>query len=147
MINVKNALLATGILVGLASPALAAEIEIKMLNKGEGGYMVFEPNFVEAAPGDTIKFVAADKGHDSASIKGMLPEGAEPFAGDIGKEVSVTVTQEGLYGVECKPHAGMGMVALIQVGAAANLDAFTEAANAMRGKGKERMLEDLAQVQ
>jgi len=139
------ALAAALALVGGA--ALAETIEVQMLNRGEQGVMVFEPAFVQAQPGDVIHFVPTDPGHNAETIEGMLPEGAEAFAGELGKEVSVTVTQEGLYGVECKPHAGMGMVALIQVGAAANLDAFTEAANAMRGKGKERMLEDLAQVQ
>ncbi len=35
-----------------------------MLNKGlDGGIMVFEPTLVQIEPGDTVKFVAADKGH------------------------------------------------------------------------------------
>ena len=65
----------------------------------------------------------------------------------MGKEVSITVTAEGLYGIECTPHAGMGMVALIQVGAPTNLEAATAAAADLRGKAKERLLEALAQVQ
>ena len=139
------ALAAALALVGGA--AMAETIEVQMLNRGEQGVMVFEPAFIQAQPGDVIHFVPTDPGHNAESIVGMLPEGAEAFMGDLGEEISVTVTQEGLYGVQCKPHAGMGMVALIQVGAASNVDAFTEAANGMRGKGKERMLEDLAQVQ
>ena len=38
--------------------------------------MVFEPAFVKIAPGDTVKFVSTDKGHNAEIIKGMLPEGA-----------------------------------------------------------------------
>jgi pseudoazurin len=34
----------------------------------------------------------------------------------MGKDVSVTVSKPGLYGVKCMPHYTMGMVALIQVG-------------------------------
>ena len=139
------ALAAALALVGGA--AFAETIEVQMLNRGEKGAMVFEPSFIQAQPGDVIHFVPTDAGHNAESIEGMMPEGAEAFVGDMGKEVSVTVTEEGLYGVQCKPHAGMGMVALIQVGAASNVDAFTEAANGLRGKAKERLLEDLAQVQ
>ena len=38
--------------------------------------MVFEPSFVKIAPGDTVRFVSTDKGHNAETIKGMLPEGA-----------------------------------------------------------------------
>ncbi|SNB61516.1 pseudoazurin [Arboricoccus pini] len=117
MINIRNALFAAGIMLGVGSPLQAAEIEIKMLNKGaDGGYMVFEPNFVEAAPGDTIKFVAADQGHDSVSMKGMLPEGAAEWKGRLSQEISVVVDKPGIYGYKCEPHYGMGMVGLIVVG-------------------------------
>jgi pseudoazurin len=55
----------------------------------------------------------------------MLPEGAEPFKGQIGQEISVTFTVPGAYGVKCLPHFAMGMVALVVVGdlPPANLDA------------------------
>ena len=139
------ALAAALALVGGA--AVAETIEVHMLNRGEQGAMVFEPAFVQAQPGDVIHFVPTDPGHNVASIDEMLPEGAEPFAGDIGKEFDLTVTAEGLYGIKCVPHAGMGMVGLIQVGAASNLDAITAAVDGQRGKSKERLTEDLAQVQ
>ena len=52
----------TGLVPTLAA---AAEIEVKMLNKGsDGGAMVFEPALVKIAPGDTVKFIATDKGHN-----------------------------------------------------------------------------------
>lgn len=130
----------------LAGAAGAATIEVQLLNKGAQGAMVFEPAFVRAQPGDTIVFHATDRGHNVASIEGMLPEGVEAFESPMGEDYSLTVTAEGLYGVDCTPHAPMGMVGLIQVGAAANLDAATAAAEGLRGKAKDRMAEDLAQV-
>jgi plastocyanin len=55
---------------GLASgEGLAAEHVVKMMNdNGKGEYMVFEPRFVVAAPGDTIKFVAVDQFHNAETI-------------------------------------------------------------------------------
>jgi pseudoazurin len=109
--------------MALTGAAHSAEIEVKLLNKGsEGGAMVFEPSFVKIAPGDTVKFVAADKGHNAETIKGMLPEGAAPFAGKNGEDLEVKFDQAGVYGVKCLPHYGMGMVALIVVGTPANVD-------------------------
>jgi pseudoazurin len=126
--------LAAGAILLSAGAAGAAEIEVKMLNKGEKGAMVFEPNLVRAAAGDTIKFTVADKGHNAEVIKGMLPDGAEPFKGKINEEVTVTLTTEGVYGVKCAPHYGMGMVALIVVGEPANL----EATKAVKQTGKAK---------
>lgn len=122
----------------------AAEITVKMLNKSEKGAMVFEPDLVKAAPGDTVHFVAVDKGHDAESIKNMIPVGAEAFKGKISQDLSVTLSTEGVYGVKCTPHYGMGMVALIVVGKPANL----EEAKAVKhpGKAKTHFADLLAQV-
>ena len=105
-----------------ASMALAAEVEVKMLNKGAEGLMVFEPALVKIEPGDTVKFVASDKSHNAESIKGMLPEGAAPFAGKMNEDIVVTFDKAGAYGVKCMPHYAMGMVALVVVGKPDNLD-------------------------
>lgn len=109
----------TGIMTAIvlmAGGAFAGEHEVKMLNKGESGAMVFEPAFVKAAPGDTIRFLPVDKGHNVESIKGMLPDGVERFKSKVNEEFVMTVSVPGLYGVKCSPHFSMGMVALIQVG-------------------------------
>jgi plastocyanin len=37
---------------------------------------LFEPTFEKIAPGDTMKLLSTDKGHDPESIKGMLPDGS-----------------------------------------------------------------------
>lgn len=111
--------LATGLaLAALMGSAAAAEtFEVEMLNMGtDGARMVFEPAFVQAEPGDTIKFIATNPGHNAETNDGMIPDGAEGFAGRINEEVEVVVTEEGVYGVICKPHYAMGMVMTIAVG-------------------------------
>ena len=130
------AAVAAALLIG-ATPAIAANFEVHMLNKGADGTMVFEPALIEIAPGDTVTFLATDKGHNAESIKEMMPAGAEPFKGAMGKEVSVTFTEEGVYGIKCAPHLGMGMVAAVVVGAPPNLEAAK--AVTLPGKARDRM--------
>ena len=143
----SKTLIPAAVFAVLAGAAAAETYTVEMLNRGEAGAMVFEPAFIQAQPGDTITFVPADPGHNSATFEGLLPDGAEPWEGEINEEVSVTVTAEGLYAYQCDPHAPMGMVGLIQVGAPTNLEAVTTAAEELRGKAKERMAELLTQVQ
>jgi pseudoazurin len=128
------ATLALGVAVMTAGAAHAAEFEVLMLNKGEKGAMVFVPDLIVAAPGDTIRFVPTDKGHNVETINGMLPEGVQPFKSKFNEEYVVTVTSEGVYGVKCTPHYAMGMVALIRVGDPAN----AEAAQAVKQPGKAK---------
>jgi len=142
----KNGLLvaATFAAIMAAGTAYAADHQVQMLNKGEQGAMVFQPNFIEAAPGDTVTFVPTDKGHDAVSVDGMIPDGAQGFKGEMNKPVTVTVDKEGVYGVKCAPHYGMGMVALIVVGQPTNL----EQAKTVKqpGKAKKVFAELLAKV-
>jgi pseudoazurin len=138
-------LMMTAALALMTGPVAAKTIEVTMLNKGEAGAMVFEPSYVAAEPGDVVHFISTDKGHNVEAIKGMLPEGVESFKSKMGDDFELTVEAEGLYGVKCTPHFGMGMVGLIQVGAATNLDAVKDVK--LKGKAKERFEADLAQVQ
>jgi pseudoazurin len=117
LMRLAAALVALGL---AATAAEAAEFEVKMLNKGAKGTMVFEPDLVKLAPGDSVRFLAADKGHNVETIKGMVPDGAAAFAGKMNEEVLVTFDRAGLYGIRCKPHYGLGMVGLIVVGDATN---------------------------
>jgi len=129
--------IAAGLAVlALAAPVMAAEVEVKMLNKGAEGPMVFEPSLVEIAPGDIVKFVPTDKGHNAETIQGMLPEGAQPFAGKMGQEITVTFDKPGVYGFRCKPHYGMGMVGLVVVGDAGN----AEAAKSVNHPGRAKQI-------
>lgn len=134
---------ALGFVVG-ARRAQAAEHEVQMLNKGPHGERNwFEPAVVHAEPGDTIHFVATDKGHNSASV--VIPEGAEPWNGKLSQDVSVTLTVPGLYSYKCTPHLGLGMVGLIVVAdPKVNLEAVAE--GRYPGKAKSVMAELIEQV-
>lgn len=136
--------LAIGMALGglLAGGALAETHEIKMLNKGEAGTMVFEPDFIQIAPGDTVKFLATDKGHNAESVLDMIPEGAEAFKGKINQELEVTLDEEGLYAVKCLPHFAMGMVMSIAVGDDVSVpDGYLE--GRLPRKAKERYSDQL----
>lgn len=102
--------------VALSGAAWAETHEVQMLNKGDAGRMIFEPAFLQVATGDTIKFIAASKGHNAESVEDMLPEGAAEFKGKVNEEIEVTLDVDGLYGIKCKPHYAMGMVMTIAVG-------------------------------
>ena len=119
--------------------ANAAEFRVMMLNKGEKGAMVFEPDFIQAAVGDTVVFIPTDKGHNVASIKKMLPEGVKKFKSKTNKEFTLTLEAEGLYGVRCLPHFALGMVAMIVAGKPVNLEQAKK--GRMSKKGKKRMKE------
>lgn len=118
--------------------AAAEEYQVALKNKGENGERnVFEPAFLKIEPGDSITFVPAMNGHNAASIKGMIPDGAEPFKGPISKPLTVTFDVPGIYGLRCVPHSGFGMVGLIVVGnGVSNLEAVK--AKKLRGKTKAR---------
>ena len=108
---------AIALLATLFCTAALAEVhEVKMLNRGASGVMVYEPDYLVIAPGDTVKFIATQPSHNAASLPGFLPEGAEPFKGRINEEVEVKFDMPGFYGIQCIPHLAMGMVMLIQVG-------------------------------
>jgi pseudoazurin len=101
----------------LSVAAHGAEHEVRMLNKGtDKQVMVYEPAFLRIQPGDTVRFVPTDKGHDVRSIDGMLPAAAERFQSKLSQEFLVTFPVPGLYGYKCMPHVGLGMVGLVEVG-------------------------------
>jgi len=123
-----------------AGPAAAETVEVKMLNKGANGeMMVFEPAVVQIAPGDTVRFLATNPGHNAESVPGMLPDGAKGFRTTFNQTAEVTFETEGVYGYKCLPHYAMGMVGLVRVGAGdANLDALAEKADGAPGRAAQR---------
>ncbi len=142
----RDALAGAGSLVAAASlsnVALAeahATHEVLMLNKdpdNSKNKMLFSPKILQINAGDTVKFIAADKGHNSESIKGMIPDGAEKWKGKINKEVEITLDVPGFYGYQCKPHANMGMIGLIVVEGDGKMDNF-EAAQGVKHRGKAK---------
>jgi pseudoazurin len=130
----RSILLAAAVLGGAAGIARAEDVEIKSLNMGKAGLMVMEPAYVHIAPGESVHFVAADKGHNFETIPGMLPDGAEPFLTKMNEGTTVKFDKPGVYGVRCRPHYAMGMVAMIVVGEPVN----EEAAKAVEQPGKAK---------
>jgi len=146
MTRLTSIAMATGLSLIMLSSAQAADHEVRMLNKGpEGQPMQFDPAFLQIEPGDTVTFLATDKGHNAETILEMIPEGAETWKGKINEEITVTFDQEGIYGYKCMPHFAMGMVGIIQVGDdISNLDSAETAR--LPGRAAPRMAELMAQM-
>lgn len=147
-----NRMFATFVLAAFAAGtpwtlAFTAEYQVQMSNKdSDGQTWQFEPAFLKIAPGDTVTFVPADKGHNSEATDKTIPQGATPWKGKMNEPIKVTYDREGVYLYKCLPHAGLGMVGVIQVGeSTANLDAVKGAK--IPGKGKTRVAELIAQVE
>lgn len=102
----------------LFMPFLAAETvhEVKMLNTNTTGPMPFEPDYLAIHPGDSIRFIPEHRGHNVATIKDFIPEGAATFMSKIDEDFTTQFTVEGWYGLRCPPHYSMGMVMLVKVG-------------------------------
>ena len=94
--------------------AFSAEYDIKMLDYGEGGSMVFEPAFLTINAGDTVRFIPQHSGHSVRSY--LVPEGVKPWQSTLNQPYEITFSQDGIYIYYCPPHLMMGMVGLIQVG-------------------------------
>ncbi|MEN2494530.1 MAG: Plastocyanin [Hyphomicrobiaceae bacterium hypho_1] len=121
---------------------------VQMLNKStvdKKQKMVFEPSIVKVNVGDVVRFVSTDSGHNSSSIKEMLPSGAKKWESKINKDFEVTFEQDGTYGYMCTPHYGMGMVGVVLVGDhKVNYEAAKNANH--RGKAKKRFKEVFAKI-
>lgn len=146
MKNIHQIILTTS-LVLTAFNAYAAEHEIKMLNSGANGSMVFEPGFLKVAPGDTVKFIPTDAGHNTVSY--ATPEGGASWSSDFNQEITVTMDKEGVYIYKCTPHLVMAMVGVIQVGKASNLNEAKTAATTLSAKfvmSKDRLDNYMAKV-
>jgi pseudoazurin len=124
--SVAAAILLAGLFAG---PASAEEHVVKMMNaNGKGKFMLFEPEFIKANIGDTVKFVPTNKGHNAEMIADLWPEGAAEFKGALNEEVVLTIDKPGIYGIKCLPHYPMGMLAMIVAGDPTNkaqLDSYS----------------------
>tara|TARA_Y100001970_G_scaffold222489_1_gene273645 strand:- start:843 stop:1292 length:450 start_codon:yes stop_codon:yes gene_type:complete len=124
---VKDKLLTAGCtaLLLASTGSFAEEFEVQMLNQGTDGVMVFEPSVLQIQVGDSVTFTPSNPGHNSASMAGMIPEGAEAWDSGMSQSMTITFTEEGTYVYQCTPHLMMAMVGVITVGdASANLDAI-----------------------
>lgn len=116
-------LLHIGIALALSGVTLSARAEtftIRMITEDatiDGDTtMVFDPPLFQVAVGDTVVFEPTQASHNTASKRGMLPEGVESWNSSIDETFEITFTQDGTYGYICMPHYSVGMVGLILVG-------------------------------
>ena len=113
----------------------SADFVVKMLNQSSTGVMVFEPAVLEIEVGDTVTFQSTDAAHNSASIPGMIPDGASAWNGQLSRDTKVTFDIPGIYGYQCTPHAMMAMVGVIKVGGdSSNKDSVQAAAKLYKSK-------------
>ena len=151
----KNILTAIAMTAALAVPAYAEKTEIppaqhfvEMWNKDpedKKRKMVFSQEILVVQPGDTIQFVATDKGHNVQFIDG--PDGVKlPKKSKISKDVEVVLDQPGVYVYVCTPHASMGMIGVVVVGdlTQEGVDAVKDAK--VRGKSKKKFKELLKEL-
>lgn len=142
----RRTLLAGAAALVATRPAMAqgAVHDVEMLNthpENRRLRMVFHPRLIVIEPGDMVRFLPTDRGHNSASIDGMLPEGAESWQGRLNQQVDVTLPDPGFYGYQCTPHVSLGMVGLIVVRGDGMHDNL-EAARAVRQRGRAAAIWD-----
>jgi len=78
--------------------------------------MDWKPVLTFAQPGDQVRFIDMI-GHDTESIKGMIPPGTNGWKSKMGDEgFTVTLDADGLYVFKCNPHVAVGMFGAIIVG-------------------------------
>ena len=103
------------VILALAA-ALSSRSPLADVHTVKGVITQWQPLVVFAQPGDTVKFMNM-LGHDTTSMEGMIPQGAEGWHSKLGEEgFSITVQQEGVYIFKCTPHISTGMVGAIVVG-------------------------------
>ena len=128
---------------------LASDYEVRMLNSGPSGVMVFDPPVMKISKGDTIHFKSVDMAHNSESIKNMIPEGGDTWMGAMSQDISVTFNTEGVYVYQCTPHLMMAMVGVIQVDNNNNLDDVKLKASQLKNSfvtNKERLDQYLSEL-
>ena len=148
MYQLKNPAIAALILAFFTVSAQATDIEIKMLDKsGTGAMLTFEPSFVKANVNDTLVFIPVNKGHNTSSL--LVPGKAESWKGPFDKEFRLKLSAEGVYLYVCDAHKPMGMVGVVQVGKAVNLEEAKKKATEESAKmimNKDRFAKALEQV-
>ena len=86
----------------------------------------FAPMVTVIQPGDTVSWENMPT-HDTQSIEGLIPDGAETWHSQLGENFQHTFTVEGIYIYKCTPHFGTGMGGAIIVGKPTNIEAIKAA--------------------
>jgi len=138
----RKLLTAVSLVLAMATPALADDMTIEMLNKrDDGAKMVYSEDIARIDVGDTITWVPTSKGHNVEFIAG--PDGWKaPKKSKLNKEVAITFDTPGVYLYQCSPHKSMGMIAVVVVG-----DGDNDISGAkVKGKSKKKLKALLADL-
>ena len=134
----------------LTSFVAAENFDVKMVNADASGQvMVFDPPFIKANVGDTVTFLPTDMLHNSQSVPGMIPSSASSWNGAMNEKITIELNTEGVYVYQCTPHIALGMIGVIQVGEATNIDDIKNSASSLESMivmNKERVQQYLSQV-
>ena len=131
----RKLLTTVSLVLAMATPALAEDMTIDMLNNREdGAKMVYSEDIARIDVGDTITWLPTSKGHNVEFIAG--PDGWDaPRKSKLGKEVEMTFDTPGVYLYQCSPHKTMGMIAIVVVG-----DGDNDISKAkVKGKSKKKL--------
>ena len=137
-----------GLLMAMATSAFAESATVEMWNKDpedKKRKMVFSEEIVAIEAGESVTWLATDKGHNVQMIDG--PDGYDlPKKSKLSKDVTLTFDQEGVYVYVCTPHASMGMIGIVVVGELTQeaVDAIRDAK--VRGKSKKKFKALLAEL-
>jgi len=88
--------------------------------------LIYDPLVVTIAPGDSVSWTNMST-HNTESLEGLIPEGAEMWVSAMSENYTRTFTQEGIYVYKCTPHFGAGMGGAIIVGEPVNLEQIKSA--------------------
>ena len=134
----------------LTSFVAAENFDVKMVNADASGQvMVFDPPFIKANVGDTVTFLPTDLLHNSQSVPGMIPSSANSWNGAMNEKITIELNAEGVYVYQCTPHIALGMIGVIQVGIATNIDNIRNSVSSLESMivmNKERVQQYLSQV-
>ena len=138
----RKLLTTVSFVLAMATPALAEDMTIEMLNKrDDGAKMVYSEDIARIDVGDTITWVPSSKGHNVEFIAG--PDGWKaPKKSKLNKEVAITFDTPGIYVYQCTPHKSMGMIGIVVVG-----DGDNDVSKAkVKGKSKKKLKALLADL-
>ena len=94
----------------LAAQAYAAEITM-----GSGGNLVFVPNELSIAAGESVTFTNGDLPPHNMVVTDHPELSHSDLAFVGGESFTVTFDEAGDYEFQCEPHAGAGMKGVIHV--------------------------------
>lgn len=106
-------------MAGAIGQAMAETYSVKMISNDPENpekSMYFDPPLLRIKVGDTVVFEPTQKGHNTASKRGMVPQGGQSWNSPMDKRFEVTFSRDGTYGYICSPHYSVGMVGLVLVG-------------------------------